>query len=110
MENIFQSAIEFLNANDINTLEYRRELIMNTLMRYRGAVLKTLDSIKMIEESLKKFKKNKALEGESDEFKIRFQIKIDCESFESQSKSLGVDLENNVDYKELRTIIENSLQ
>jgi hypothetical protein len=67
-----------------------------------------LDSVKQIEENLKRFKRKNTVSGTSDETKVRTQIKIDMEDFLRQIQSFGVEILGGELESNLKKVVEES--
>lgn len=84
MSGIFDATVKFLGSHSIEDKVLHNWKIMfadKLAEKLFAQVSKTLQSVKTIEESLKRFKKKRVVDGPSDEDKIRMQIKLDVEAF-----------------------------
>ena len=109
MGDIFKDINAFVSSNIIlNSPTLRKTIAIKVLEMYEKSVVQVLDSVRQIEENLKRFKRKNTLNGVSDETKVRNQIKVDVEEFFNQLKSFGVDnLEDSINTN-LRKVVEES--
>ena len=86
MKDIFKVLQDFISScpNNITATTkdaWKNKVVKRVVDQYSTSVKKTLNSVKAIEDSLRRYKKSKSPEGVSDEYKIRYQFKLDYDQF-----------------------------
>jgi conserved oligomeric Golgi complex subunit 2 len=113
MIGVFDHPVQFLlnaNVEKATTDEWKICIAEKIIQKYYDKVTSTLSSMKKIEESLKRFKKNKKTSTEvSDEDKARIQLQIDCNAFKNELNLFGVDPDQFRYFNETMKIIDESL-
>jgi hypothetical protein len=86
MKDIFKNLEDFISRCPSNIPKttkdaWKSKVVKKVVDQYITSVNKTLSSVKAIEDSLRRYKKSKSTEGVSDEYKIRYQFKLDYDQF-----------------------------
>ena len=108
MSNIFKDISIYINHHPV--LEPKRlDIATKIFEMYSLAVVQVLESVKQIEENLKRFKRKNTETKVSDEYKVRTQIKIDTMDFIEQIKSFGIENLGDGKEQDLVKLVNESL-
>ena len=89
---IFHPYTQFIETYsfDLNDETWYHQVAQQLIQAYSQTLSRMLTSVRQIEESLKRFSKTKQLSfGPSDEDKIRLQVQIDIDEFNTILKNLN---------------------